>query len=94
MTLLTDGLAQAVLQLPRVDDRVVRAGGHVGLAMPSHMQLAGAVAALAADAVALEDRLAVVVDRVGHVIHAVGVAEQTVRSDGPIEVGILLVVPR
>ena len=63
MALLTDRFPQCGGQIGRVDDRQVGLGRRP---TPLHVQLAGAVAALAADGVALEDRRLVAVQRPGH----------------------------
>ena len=83
MALLTDRIPQRGGQIGRVDD------GQVGLGRqptPVHVQLAWAVAALAPDGVALEDRRLVAVQRPGHRAELVGVAEQAVGLDRALEV--------
>src|SRR5262249_13854635 len=55
---------------------------------PLDVQLAGAVAALAADGVPLEHRLPVAVCRVLHRLRLVAVAEQAARPNGPAKVQV------
>ena len=69
--------------MSRIDD------GQVGLGRqptPLHVQLAGAVAALTPDGVALEDWRLVAVQRPGYRVELVGVAEQAVGLDRALEV--------
>src|SRR5437660_9711995 len=81
MALLADTLAQLGRQMLRVDDGGVDAGR--GGTRLRHMQRAGAMTALAADRVPVENRLVVAIDRAGHMVGAVRVTEQTLRTDGP-----------
>src|SRR5262249_3871078 len=60
VALLADGVAQGRLQLPRVDDGLCCRGEPFAVALP-HVQFARAMAALAADGEAAEDRRLIVV---------------------------------
>src|SRR5262249_15075580 len=93
VALLADGLAQGRLEAPRVDDGVVQLP-LPGLAalVPADVQLAGAVAALAADGVTTEDGLPVAVDGVLDRLGPVGVAEHAHGHDRAVEVGVVLAV--
>src|SRR5262249_32220693 len=86
VALLADRLAQGVLQPGGVDDGVVAPRDLLARLPAADVQLAGAVAALAADGVAVEDRLPVAVERVRDVVRVVAVAEQAAGRDGAAEV--------
>src|SRR4051812_9109658 len=75
MTLLADRLAQRRLQALRADDVV--------LAGRPRVQLAGAVAALAADGVPADDRFVIAVARVFDRLDAVDVTVQAGAGDDP-----------
>ena len=89
VALLADGLAEAGLQVPRVDDRRVPL---IDQLLAAHMQLARAVAAFAADRVAPEEGLLVSIDGLRHRLDMVGMAEQAGRLDRPIEVEVVPLV--
>src|SRR5262249_44511729 len=93
MALLTNFLAAIRCQTPGIDNGVIRLACNrkAGLAL-GLVQFAGAVAALAADGLALKNRLAVAVHRVGHVVGLIAMAKQTVRCDRPAEMRIATLV--
>src|SRR5215213_1584780 len=93
VALLANGVAERHLQPGRVDDAVVGAVRRPR-AVPADVQLARPVAALAADRVAPEGRLAVAVDRALDVVSVVAVAEQAPRRDRAAEVLIADLVAR
>ncbi len=64
MTLLADRLAQRRLQVARVNDGKVRTSRLFATQPAFDVKLARSVAALAADRVAMEDGLLIMVDRV------------------------------
>ena len=83
VALLADGVPKRGLQTRGVDDRHVPAADELGM---RDMELAGPVAALAADRVALEDRRPIPVERAAdHRLDPVGVAEQACGLDRSVE---------
>jgi hypothetical protein len=90
VTLFADGLAQDGLEVLRVDDGQVTALYDV---LPPGVQPAGPVAPLAADGTAApEDGLLVPVGRHPHRLDAVGVAEEALGHDRPVEMAVEPVV--
>ena len=82
MALFADCPAQRGFEMSRVDDGQVAALDHL---LPSHMELAWPVAPFAADRVASEDGFPVSVDRQVDRFHAVGMTEQALGLDRPLE---------
>jgi hypothetical protein len=74
----------------RVDDGEVPAGDQF---LPLHVQLSWSVAPLTSDCVPSKDRLLVLVNRHGHRQYGVGVTEQALGLDGPIEVVVSTFIP-
>jgi len=89
VTLLAYGITQRGLEGARVDDRDVAAVDHRG---PLDVKLAWTVAPLAADRIAPEDRRLIPIDRTGHVLDSITVAEQATRNDRPFEVEVFLLI--
>src|SRR6516162_3281806 len=84
MALLADRVAQGWLQIAGVDDRIVRAGIFLLVLMTAQVQFTGTVTALATDRFAA--KLAVSVESAFHQIGPVGMTEQTILGDQPLEV--------
>src|SRR5262249_51623535 len=87
MALLADGVAESGRKMAWVDNGVVKLTRAV---MGLDVQLAGTVAALAADGMPTKERRLIVVDRVGYRLHAVDVAKQAAGREWALEVRILL----
>ena len=77
--------------MPGIDDGEIAT---IDGLLPAGMQLARAVTALAANGMALEDRLAVPVDRELDRESAIGMTEETLGLDRPIEVQVALLISR
>src|SRR5437588_874048 len=74
VALLADGVAQFGRQPAGIDDGVVGAARRLIPLTPADVQCAGSVAALAADGIALKDRLSVAIDRLANRLDVVAVA--------------------
>src|SRR5689334_8846983 len=94
MALLTDRLAESVLQIARIVNGVVNTDNVLVVLVPPHVQFAGTMTAFAADCSVSEDRQAMAVGGVRDVLHLVSMAEQAIGSDRPAEVRIIPLVSR
>ena len=82
VALLADVPAEDRVEVPWVDDRQVTAAREL---LVPRVELAGPVAALAADRIAPEDRLLVTIRGEGDGLDAVGMTEQAIGIDRPVE---------
>src|SRR5262249_53407463 len=92
MALLTNALSQRRRQVPRIDNRVIESGVARFLPAPGHVQLAGTVAALAADGRPRQNRLAVAIHRVIYRPCIVRMAEQALPVDRTLKMEVRLLV--
>ena len=85
VALLADPLTQLGRQVAGIDNGVVEVSGRLGLLAPfTNVQLAGTVAALAANGEAAEEGRFVAIERIGDRLDPVGVTEQAARHDDPL----------
>src|SRR5262245_11943266 len=92
MTLLADGLAQGMLQVPRIDNGMIHSAY---LWVPSaglHMQLTRSMTSFTSNCITLKDWRYIVIVCLGVVLGAVRVTKKTAVRNGPAEMSIAHVV--